>query len=118
MIREVDFELKRAVRPLEWHCFKNNALRRFVLRRTDRAANYCWHFRSLPDAITFVRKRGGGTFCTVDSFGCVETVRHLSALAQMTQKIVSNKACQISRDAVKPSRNCEKAKVAHDGAVK
>lgn len=118
MIREVNFELKRAVLPREWHCHKDRVLRRFVLLRTDRA--WRWHFHSLADAVAFVQKRGGGTFCTVDGYGCVETVRHLekSEPAQMAQKLVSKKACQISRDAVKTSRNCEKAKVAHDGAVK
>lgn len=91
MIREVDFELKRAVRPFEWRCFKDRALRRFVLRRTDRADNWGWLFHSMPDAIAFARKHGGGRFCTMDVYGCVETVRHLerSESAQITQKNVS-----------------------------
>jgi hypothetical protein len=79
-MRQLDLEITREKQPLEFHCFKNNRLRRYVVGRTDKP-NFQWHFKSLEDAIAHARKHASGIagalFCEVDSYGCVERTTRL-----------------------------------------
>ena len=70
----VDLQVRREQPPPEFHCYKNNSLRRFDLTRTDRP-NYHWFFTSKEEALAHARKHvsEGALFCTVDDYGCVES---------------------------------------------